>query len=146
MDENIVQSLQTTAQNNENVRINTNINHADDHTANAEQSETDILYKYQQRHERRIKNGQNNSQKPTKRYGENAGGGHNSNISGHPTCLRESFYLLFAWFGYFIHIAFVLLPNSVTNGKIAINDFYNSYSIEIAPASWNIAQFGIQLL
>eukprot|EP01083_Nonionella_stella_P008032 23144_1 len=135
MDENTVKSLQTTAQDNNIIISNNNIGHDEERNINIESSETDILYKYQQAHERRIKNGQNNSGKPTKRYGENAPGGHNSSITTHPTCLRESFYLLFAWFGYIIHITFALLPNNVFGGgSTTLNDFYKNYKLEIAPA------------
>ena len=39
-----------------------------------------------------------------------------------------------------LHITFALIPSEWFGAKISSSDFYADYLIEIAPASWNVAQ------
>mmetsp|Transcript_29149 Transcript_29149/g.25740 ORF Transcript_29149/g.25740 Transcript_29149/m.25740 type:complete len:496 (+) Transcript_29149:47-1534(+) len=136
--------LQTAVDNKYN-NLQNGDNLLDDDHHGIEPSETDILAKYQQRHNRRPKGNGYHGQRPTKRgFGELSG--NPQSLSSHPSCFRESLYILFAWLGYFIHITFALIPSQWFGAKISTTDFYDNNSIEIAPASWNVIQWGIQIL
>eukprot|EP01084_Bolivina_argentea_P219988 372921_1 len=63
----------------------------------------------------------------------------------HNTCLKESFYLSFAWLGYVIHLIFALLPSNFFNGKMTMKYFYKNHSIQISSVNWTIDQWSIQL-
>lgn len=122
----------------------------DEQDINCEPSETDILAKYQERHHnRRLKNSNNyQHQRPTKRvHGELINNvNQQQSLQSHPSCFRESLYILFAWLGYFVHICCALIPYQWFGGKESTTSFYDKYPIQIAPASWNVVQWGIQIL